>query len=1008
MAKSVIALKNGDFQYVPDTDIRYVYPNPSNFFGNAINLIPLQNAVSIPRAFYGEKFQNQALPIENPDEPYVQHLYKIDDKGNPISFDQKMGKSLGAVFSDYDGVVDKLDDDSIVIRSNLGNTKKYNLYKNFPFNRKTYINNTPLVKVGDKVTKGMVLAKSNYTNDKGTMAFGKNARVGLVPYLGYSTDDAIVISQSFANKLKSDHMYSYDQTSDKGADVDKNKFLSLFGDKFNRNQIDNIGDNGVIKPGSIVLKDDPLILSVSPKRVNSSAGELGNLSKYLNKMSVDSSTVWDHDNPGIVTSAVKGKNGWKVNVQTLEVARPGDKISFRAGQKSTISKIIPDDEMPYTSDGKPLDVLLNPLSIPSRINDSTVFEILLGKVAEKTGKAYKLDSFKPDGDKWINFVRDELKKNNLSETEEVFDPKLNRWLDNPITTGNAYILKLHHTGSSKLSSRAQGSYDLNFQQPKKGGGESEKAKRISGLETYALLSAGAYGFLNDAMNVRGQKNDEYWRSVRMGASPDIQRKSPYSWDKYIAVLSGTGIYPKALPDGKMRLGPFTDKILNSLDPIEIKKGDIVDNQIRPIKDGLFDSALTVTNKWGKISLPQKFPNPAFEPVIRDFLSLSQKDFNAVLSGNQSLGNYGTGPSAIGKALSNLNVDDMKLRALETIKNGPKTKKPKAVKVLNAIQGLEKNNVSPSDLMISAVPVIPAQFRPYALVGDTFIPGDANELYKELIHVRDNYNDAKNLFDESDLKEEGKALYDSIKAAYGFGEPVGKKLRQRQVSGFMHKLTGDTSKFSSFQRNLISKPQDFSARGVVDVDPSLGFDQIGLPKEIAWPIYSPWVINRMVKSGYTPMDATKLVADRDPIAYSYLEGEIKDRPVYMNRAPTWHKQNGLGLWVKLHDGKNILTSPLYATGLNMDYDGDTVNIHVPATKEAIEDLKTNLMPSKGQILSIKDKETPVNVLKHEYLLGLYNAKKTPGRTYTFNTEKEALEAIKSGKIKLSDEVNILYR
>lgn len=1004
MAEEMVkALRNGEFVEIPESEARYEFPESNSFFGNAINMIPLQNAVSVARAFYGEKFQNQSLPLKSPEVPLVQNLRIKKSDGTKESFDDYLGRSMGAKFSDGDGEVTEVTPDYIEYKNSIGSKHKIDLYNNFPFNRKTRITNFPQVKVGDKVKKGQLVASSNYTDKNGTTAFGINARIGLVPYKGWSIDDAVVVSESFAKKMASDHMYTFSQPEDKGLQISRDKFVSNFGDKYTKDQLANIDENGVVKEGTILKKNDPILLATKPRIVSSTDSQLGTLSKYIKNTKQDASLKWDGDNDGVVTSVAKGKNGWVVNVQTFENLQPGDKLAERSGNKNTLSKIIPDSEMPYTEDGQPLDVLLNPLGIPSRMNASLIMEMMLGKIAKKTGKPFKISEFRDDSN-WLDFVEKKLKENNLTDTEKVYDPKLQRFLDNPITVGNAYVLKIHHTGKAGLSARNQGAYDSGWQQPLKGGDEGAHAKRLSGLEATSMLSAGAYNVLNDAMTLRGQKNDEYWRAVRNGQNPEMPRKSPFSWDKYLAVLSGSGLYAKEMTNGNLRLGPYTDKILEQQKPQEITLPEIVDNEMNPVQGGLFDPMLSVGNKWGKITLDEPYPNPAFESAITSLLGITNKEFNSVLQGKEDLKNYGSGPQAIHKALKNLDTKQLELDAKETIKNGTKTKKPRAIKLLNVLEGIKRNELKPEDFMISAVPVLPPRFRPYAMVGDTFIPGDANELYKELIHVRDNVRDSKKVFDDKDLGDEKSALYNAIKAAYGFGEPVGKKLRDRKVSGFMSSLIGDTSKFSSWQRNVVSKPQDFTGSAVIDVDPDLGFDEMSMPNEMAWHLFAPYISQYMTRAGMSLEQATKEIEDRTPRAEQYLDKVMQDKVVFATRSPSWHKYNSLGFHAKRHEGKNILLNGLAETGMNGDHDGDKIMVHVPALAKAQQEVRDKLMPSK-QLLSIRDKQTVVNPIKHEMVLGLYNASKGKGVDVYVDSVAEALRKIKSGEIKPEDNVHL---
>jgi DNA-directed RNA polymerase subunit beta len=631
--KKSFALRDNKIQEVDDNEVDVELLSPNNFFSTHINLIPMHSAVQGPRLFYGARFYNQALPLIKPDAPLVQNLDSQDKDGQ--SFDEKLGKIAGSVVADDDGEIVDLTPDFVKLKKADGSIKSFDLYNNFPFNRKTAITHKPLINKGDVVKKGQMMAKSNYTSDNGSLALGANARVGLVPFKGYSMDDAIVISNSFAKRLTSDHSYTMEQDYDNDVKGGLSHYVSLFPTQFNKDQLKMFDANGVVKPGTVVKQGDPLILATRPRVFSSTTAQLGKLSKAMRQSRHDSSQLWDSDFDGTVTDVAKTKTGYKVIVKSEAPAQMGDKIVFRSGQKGVIANILSDDHMPRTKDGNPLEVLLNPLGIPSRVNNGIIYELLLGKAAAKMGQPVKVPSFNKPGERWYDFVAKTLKDNDLAETEEVFDPMSNRLLENPITVGVGHILKLHHTSASKASARGQGGYDLD-QQPLKGGGDAAKAKRLSGLEVHSLLSAGAYNTLREGATLRGQKNDEYWRALRQGYKPKPPG-TPFVWEKFQTLLTGAGLQARKVDGGKLRLGPFTDDDLDKRGAVDIKSGDLVDmNTMDSIPGGLFDQALVGNNKWGKISLPFKLPNPAFEPAVRHLLGLTEKELRGIMSGQMDL------------------------------------------------------------------------------------------------------------------------------------------------------------------------------------------------------------------------------------------------------------------------------------------------------------------------------------------------------------------------------------
>ena len=1314
--KLIPVLKRGVITEEPDDieKVRYEFVSPNQFFGNTLNLLPMQNSVTAARAFYEHKFITQALPIKDGESPNVQSLKNAD---NNESYEDYLGKKTGVISLDEDdnsADILEVTPDYIKYKNDKGETKTKNLYNNFAFNRKTMLTNYPLVKAGDKISRDKsknppILAKTNFTDNNGTLNMGLNARVGFVPYKGWSMDDAVVISEDFAKKMTSQHMYQYSEANDsKDIKTGKDHFKAFYPDKFNKEQMDKIDDNGVIKAGTVVNPGDPLIVSTRSRVVSSNDANLGRLSKYLKTTRLDSSQVWDHNTPGIVTDVVKTNDGYKVNVETFAPMQEGDKMCYhpdtevftedgwknitevtfkdkvaalfdrnqdkfvhkngkfckdkqdlyakfvypyhlmhytysgdlyevdaprvaysvtpthriwcksrnnksndnkweakdahtiygmskmfmvsadfdlsdrelpetikipyyeyedsktlnkltdkdnlcefntldfamfmafylsegstqhkhqknfniaitqtkkplcaviekilnrlgfnyyyndltsqyiiihqkslaiylkqfgtasekfipdwikklpkeglelfiasyfngdgdkkraktiwtssykmvqdlayiytllggspsihvrerfnysnlnakgkiikanfpsyeirflefriaalhnnrennchlkrkydgevycvsvhglgiiltrfkgkqswqgnssRSGNKLTVSHILPQNEMPRTKDGKPLDVLFNQLGLVSRVNANMMYEAMLGKVAEKTGKKYKLPTFNKDSEKWYDFVENELKKNNLSDVEPVYDPVIDRDLDQPIAVGNAYFLKLHHTSDSKLSSRGQGIYDQN-EMPVKGGEEGMMAKRHSNLESNAILSSGAYNVIKDAIHLRGQRNDDYWRKVRMGQTPSLAKKSPFIWDKYIALMQGAGINAKRADNGdSIQATPFTDKDFALFNPVEIKNDGIIDfKNMKPISGGLFDPALTVGNRWGKITLDRPYPNPAFEDTIISLLGLKRSTFNDILAGKESLLKYGTGTQAIYNALSDIDIDKDLEQAKQDFKYGPKSKKQQALNRIMALDGLKNNRMKPEEFMITKVPVIPPKFRPYSIMGkDTFLPGDANELYQDVINMAHTQGEILQELGPDEANKNVPNVYKSLKALYGYGEPASRKLKQRGVSGFLQKLIGGTSKFSQWNRNVISKPVDFSARGVIDANPEISMDELGIPYEMGFEIYSPYIQRELVKRGLSPKDALQNIKDQTKMAKDALQAVVDGgRWITASRAPAWFKMGVLGFKPVFHEGKNILLPPVVSSGLGADFDGDCQWGHV---------------------------------------------------------------------------------
>lgn len=369
----------------------------------------------------------------------------------------------------------------------------------------------------------------------------------------------------------------------------------------------------------------------------------------------------------------------------------------------------------------------------------------------------------------------------------------------------------------------------------------------------------------------------------------------------------------------------------------------------------------------------------------------------------------TGPEALLYALKNLDVERLEEESRNELRSGRVSKRSKAINILNAVEGLKKNELRPDELMIHSVPVIPAKFRPFTVAGGTFIPGQANELYKDLIELRDSNGEELDLFGRNTNVGSRLNVYDAVRAAFGYGDPVKPKTKQRGASGLLKQVTGTTPKMGFFQKKVLSKPQDSVGRSTITVDPELKLNEIGLPDEMVWTMYAPYIQRALVMKGFSKLDALRALKgrtkDADMALNEVLEGTPSQpaRLAISSRSPAWHKFNVLAFKVKRRDGENIAINPLVTTGYNADFDGDTMNIHVPSSDKAVQEAHEKLLPSK-MLFSIKNPDKVVPEPKQEQILGLYTATKRPAtQTRYFETEKEALDAIERRELNLYDDV-----
>ena len=260
-----------------DPDVDYEVLDASRMYGTNTNQIPLQSAVQAPRLFYGGRFVNQALAIKNGEAPLVQNLDPLDKQGR--SFDEIMGERMGAVRSKKAGRVMEVTKDYIRMLYDDGEKADLELYDNQQFNQKSGTTNRALVKKGDILTAGQMAAASSYTDDAGTLSMGLNARIGLVPWKGFSMDDAIPISQSFADRLSAIQYKVHKQDASDNLKTGLAHYRAVFPTRFSKEKLAQFDDNGLVRPGTILEPGDPMMLGTMPRTLSSTGANVGKLSK---------------------------------------------------------------------------------------------------------------------------------------------------------------------------------------------------------------------------------------------------------------------------------------------------------------------------------------------------------------------------------------------------------------------------------------------------------------------------------------------------------------------------------------------------------------------------------------------------------------------------------------------------------------------------------------------------------------------------------------------------------
>jgi hypothetical protein len=374
------------------------------------------------------------------------------------------------------------------------------------------------------------------------------------------------------------------------------------------------------------------------------------------------SEVWSHSYPGVVTDVVTGKDNHLVYTRANVPMQAGDKMSNRQGSKGVVAEVVPDAQMPLDKKGRPFEALMSPLSVVSRTNPTQMIEVVYGKIAAKTGKHYNLPAFTDDDA--VEKAMEELKKHNLSDTDDLIDPDTGKIIPK-VFNGTSYFYKLKHTSESKKSGRGTASYTMEGT-PASGG--ELGSKRLGGLETSGLIGHNVMDVLKDAKIIKGQVNDEFWRDFKMGKTP-VMPSRPLVHDKFFEHLKGAGINVHKTKD-HINIFGMTGKDVEKLSQgRELKSTDTFEtNTFRPIDGGLFGSDVFGQDgtEWGYIPLSEPIPNPIMEDSLRRVLNMTAKDFTAVAGGKKELDGL-TGGNALRKALDKVNLDKELRYSMEEIK-----------------------------------------------------------------------------------------------------------------------------------------------------------------------------------------------------------------------------------------------------------------------------------------------------------------------------------------------------
>jgi len=549
-----------DFEKVPPYQVDYVQLSPVQVISVATSLIPFLEHDDANRALMGSNMQRQAVPLLRPERPLV-----------GTGLESQVARDSGMVpITKVNGTVSYVDANEIVVKDEHGSEHFHYLQKYQRSNQDTCLNQRPIVKIGDKVISGQVLADGSAC-EGGEIALGQNVLIAYMPWEGYNYEDAILVSE----RMVTDDLYTSVHIEKYEIEARQTKLgpeeITREIPNISEESLNNLDEMGIIRIGAFVESGDILVGKVTPKGESDQPPEEKLLRAIFGEKARDV-----RDNSLRVPKTEKGRvldvriytreqgdelpPGANMVVRVYVAQRRkiqvGDKMAGRHGNKGIISRILPREDMPYLPDGTPVDIVLNPLGVPSRMNVGQVFELLMGWAASnlncrvkvvpfdemygaekshQTVQAFLEEASKQPGKAWIYNPEDPGKL--LLKDGRTGEP-----FDQPVAVGYSHFLKLVHLVDDKIHARSTGPYSLVTQQPL-GGKAQQGGQRLGEMEVWALEAYGAAYTLQELLTVKSddmQGRNEALNAIVKG-KPIPRPGTPESFKVLMRELQSLGL-----------------------------------------------------------------------------------------------------------------------------------------------------------------------------------------------------------------------------------------------------------------------------------------------------------------------------------------------------------------------------------------------------------------------------------------------------------------------------------
>ena len=560
----VAVRKSGDYTIKSPDEIKYMDVSPRQIISTAASLIPFLEHDDANRALMGCNMQRQAVPLLFPEAPLV-----------GTGMEGKAAYDSGVcVKAKRSGTVVNVTSEEVLVRPDTDSEVRdcYPMIKYQRTNQDTCFNQKPIVAVGEKVDNGTVLADGPSTKN-GELSLGRNLLVGFVPWNGYNYEDAVLISE----KVVKDDYYTSIHIKEFVTEVRETKLgpEKLTRDIPNTSEkaLEQLDEEGIVRIGAKVKSSYILVGKVTPKSETETTPEFKLLNSIFGEKAKevrDTSLKLPHGVEGTVIDVQRLKRSEgddlspgvdevvKVLIATKRKLKEGDKMAGRHGNKGVVARVLPEEDMPYMDDGTPLEVCLNPLGVPSRMNIGQIMETMLGMAGAQLGKMYETPVFNSASTEEISQELENAGLNGASKIQ-LYDGYTGEPFENPVFVGYMYYLKLHHLVDDKMHARSTGPYSLVTQQPL-GGKAQFGGQRLGEMEVWALEAYGAANTLQELMTIKSDDMNgraKIYESIVKGDATTAAG-IPESFNVLVQELRGLALDVRIF-DTKGKQIPFTER-----------------------------------------------------------------------------------------------------------------------------------------------------------------------------------------------------------------------------------------------------------------------------------------------------------------------------------------------------------------------------------------------------------------------------------------------------------------